>query len=112
MADSTTLIEQRLRDTLDRRLKPIEDELKDHHKTLYGNGVPGWDEMLRTLYADYLARKEAEKQAAEEAKKETKEEKRDRREEWQKYLYFGVTLVIGGTVGGLIDVFVNHIFGH
>ncbi|HEY6018749.1 MAG TPA: hypothetical protein VIY48_02335 [Candidatus Paceibacterota bacterium] len=62
MTETIAALEQRLRDTIDRRLKPVEDELKEHRKTLFGNGVPGWDEMLRTLYADYLERKEAEKE--------------------------------------------------
>lgn len=39
------------------------DELKALRKTMYGNGIPGWDEMLRTLYTDYQERKEADKEA-------------------------------------------------
>ena len=49
-------------DQLERRVGKVEQRLDEHHKTLFGNGVPGWDEMLRTLYAEYLERKEAEKE--------------------------------------------------
>lgn len=63
MAEYATIKDlQSLRDTVDRRIGKLETKQEEHHKTLFGNGVPGWDEMLRTLYADYLERKETERE--------------------------------------------------
>lgn len=77
MTETIATLEQRLRDTFDRRFKAIEETQKEHHKTLFGNGVPGWDEMIRAMYADYLKRQAAEE---EERKREKESDKQTKRE--------------------------------
>jgi hypothetical protein len=45
MAEDTT----RQLDSITRRLVALQAEQDKQHKTLYGNGEPGWDEMLRDM---------------------------------------------------------------
>ena len=58
-------------------------------KTLYGNGDPGWDEILRELLRDLKERQEAAKQlkAASEKRKEITWE------EVRKYIFWFLTTI-------------------
>ncbi len=77
----------------DKRMGKVEKQLEEHHKTLFGNGVPGWDEMLRTLYADYLERKEAEK---EQRKAEAKVDKETVLQKIKGSWEFKIAVINGG----------------
>lgn len=69
---SDTPVDRRL-DTLERFRADMTGEVKKIRKVLYGNGEPGWDEMLRELWADLQERKAAEHEAVKEAKRQDKE---------------------------------------
>src|SRR5512147_2165588 len=97
MAETITALEKRLRDTFDRRLQVLETEQKEQRKTLYGNGQPGWDEMLRELWADLKKRKEAEEEqrkADKQADGQTKLQKIIGSWQFQIALLNGVILLI------------------
>jgi hypothetical protein len=47
----------------------VDDTLRKHNKTLFGNGEPGMDEILRELYKWMLEQKASEKEGWSEAKK-------------------------------------------
>ncbi len=70
-------------DTLDRWRQKTDVEIAKIHKTLYGNGEPGMDEMIRVLYNDYLKRE-----------KEKEEVQHDNKDEVRKYVFWFVTFVL------------------
>jgi hypothetical protein len=38
-------------------------EIKELRKTMFGNGIPGWDEMIRAMYEDYKDRQKEKEEA-------------------------------------------------
>lgn len=64
-------------DSVSRHIGDLEAGHKEMRKILFGNGVPGWDEMLRALYADYEKRMQAEEDALKEAKRSEKENSKE-----------------------------------
>ena len=69
-------------------IKNIKDELDHQHKTIYGNGVPGMDENIRTILAWI------EVQKVKDA---------DRGAEIKKYVFWLVTFVSGSLLGGILS---------
>ena len=69
--------------TVCKRIDELVVETKQTRKTLFGNGIPGWDEMLRTLYADY-----------QERKAQAKESEIEKRGEFRKYMFWIITFVV------------------
>lgn len=76
------------------------------HKFLFGNGVPGWDEMLRELWVDLQKRKaeheRAEQAAAQDIIDAAKKRKEIMWEEIRKYIFFAITFIVSSGVGALI----------
>jgi len=73
----------------------IEGRLDKHNKTLYGNGEPGLDEIMRNVNAWIKRREETEK---------TRNEKQD------KYMLLLVSTAVGMVatfIGGVLMWFIN-----
>jgi hypothetical protein len=79
------------------------DELRDrvdkHHKTFYGNGVPGWDEILRGIDTELKARKAYETEQRDYVKQREKEQR-------DTILYM-MRVTIGAALTALVVLIVN-----
>ncbi len=69
-----------------------------HHKTLFGNGQPGMDELLRQLVAWMNEQKEEKKTCAATAATAAAETRKWWQSEVAKYVYFLVTVVAVETI--------------
>ena len=68
-------------ESIDRWRAAIQSTMDKHSKTLYGNGEPGHDEMIRGIYGHIKEQKEAEQR---------------RRLWWDKLQWIFIPLVVGG----------------
>ena len=70
-------------DSIDRWRVTVQARIDKHDKTLYGNGEPGHDEMIRDIYSFIGTQKTADER---------------RRSWWDKFQWVIIPLVIGGIV--------------
>jgi predicted nucleic acid-binding Zn-ribbon protein len=82
-------------------LGPMQDQLKQHHKTLYGNGEPGMDEQMRQMggkIEQIVSMLNEQKVTADALANEKKEAKKWWQGEGAKYAFFLFTIVVNAIV--------------